>query len=75
MTTIDAIYENGIFRPIGPVSLPENARVKVTVASPPKKDILTWVKEMQAIHAEYLKSHPPMPDSTPLIAEDRNRGV
>ena len=32
METIDAIYEHGVFRPIGPVTLPENARVKVIPA-------------------------------------------
>ena len=26
--TIQAIYENGVFRPVGPVELPENARVE-----------------------------------------------
>jgi hypothetical protein len=36
MTTlvIDAVHQQGIFRPISPVSLPENARVKVLVQSP-----------------------------------------
>lgn len=26
--TVRAIYENGVFRPIGPVKLPENSRVE-----------------------------------------------
>ncbi len=29
METIEAIYEHGVFRPIRPVSLPENCRVHV----------------------------------------------
>lgn len=29
METIEAIYEHGIFRPIVPVTLPENCRVQV----------------------------------------------
>jgi predicted DNA-binding antitoxin AbrB/MazE fold protein len=33
--TIEAIYENGVFRPTQPVTgLPEHARVRVTVLSP-----------------------------------------
>lgn len=28
---IDAIYENGVLRPLQPLSLPEHAQVKVTV--------------------------------------------
>lgn len=27
MNTIEAVYENGVFRPLGPVELPEHARV------------------------------------------------
>jgi predicted DNA-binding antitoxin AbrB/MazE fold protein len=29
METIQAIYENGVFRPIAPVTLPEQTRVRV----------------------------------------------
>lgn len=29
MDTIEAIYENGLFRPIGPVNLPEGTRVRI----------------------------------------------
>jgi predicted DNA-binding antitoxin AbrB/MazE fold protein len=29
MEAIEAIYEHGVFRPIGPVALPENCRVRV----------------------------------------------
>ncbi len=29
METIEAIYEHGVFRPLGPVTLPENCRVRV----------------------------------------------
>ena len=38
MATVTAIYENGVFRPLGPVDLPEHSRVefepKVQPASP-----------------------------------------
>ena len=30
MTTFDAIYEDGVFRPIDPVVLPEKCRVRLT---------------------------------------------
>ena len=29
--TIEAIYENGVFRPVEPVTLSEGARVKLTI--------------------------------------------
>ena len=31
MDSIPAIYEDGVFKPLGPVSLPERAEVEVTV--------------------------------------------
>jgi hypothetical protein len=34
MTPIDAIYENGVFKPVGEVHLPEHQRVQVLVAAP-----------------------------------------
>lgn len=42
MEAIEAIYEHGVFRPIGPVSLPENCRVQVIPQLPnrePKQDL------------------------------------
>jgi hypothetical protein len=30
-THLDAIFENGVFRPLKPVDLPENMRVKITI--------------------------------------------
>ena len=29
MESIEAVYEHGVFRPLAPVSLPENCRVRV----------------------------------------------
>lgn len=29
--TVEAIYENGAFRPVEPVSIPEHKRVKLTI--------------------------------------------
>lgn len=36
MATITAIYENGVFRPLGPVELPEGSTVRIEpLAAPP----------------------------------------
>jgi predicted DNA-binding antitoxin AbrB/MazE fold protein len=32
-TTIDAVFENGVFRPITPLSLPEGKQVQVVIAA------------------------------------------
>ena len=31
---VHAVYENGVFRPVGPVELPENCEVALTVSQP-----------------------------------------
>ncbi|HWB02482.1 MAG TPA: antitoxin family protein [Verrucomicrobiales bacterium] len=31
MSTLTAIYENGVFRPLEPVRLPENTRVEIPI--------------------------------------------
>jgi predicted DNA-binding antitoxin AbrB/MazE fold protein len=31
MTIIEAIYEGGVFKPVGPVALPEKQRVRLDV--------------------------------------------
>ena len=33
---VEAIYENGVFRPLSPPALAEHARVRLTVVAPPK---------------------------------------
>lgn len=47
METIEAIYEHGVFRPIGPVSLPENSRVRVI----PQVESIEPKQDLDAIYA------------------------
>ena len=35
MTVIDAIYEDGVFKPVGPVDLPDKTPVRVQVVERP----------------------------------------
>jgi predicted DNA-binding antitoxin AbrB/MazE fold protein len=43
-TQFDAVYENGVLRPLNPVDLPEHERLSVTVSrrTDPLADILDW---------------------------------
>jgi predicted DNA-binding antitoxin AbrB/MazE fold protein len=34
ITQLEAIYENGVFRPLQPVDLPEHQRVTLTISCP-----------------------------------------
>lgn len=48
METIEAIYEHGVFRPVVPVSLPENCRVQVI---PPPIENGELKQDLDAIYA------------------------
>ena len=74
MPAIDAVFADGVFRPLGPVGLPENQRVKLTVEPatlPPA--VAEWLA-LAAAHRERLRAEGvPVIDSTPVIAEGRRR--
>ena len=69
---IEAVYENGVFRPLGPVDLPEHAHVRIepadtgaeaSITSPsPQRatgalaDLPHWDEDLAAIYAERLQS-------------------
>jgi predicted DNA-binding antitoxin AbrB/MazE fold protein len=43
--SVEAIYENGVFRPLDPVDLPEHQRVQVSVADEDEsldRDYIEW---------------------------------
>jgi predicted DNA-binding antitoxin AbrB/MazE fold protein len=40
---IDAIYENGVLRPLSPLALPEHARVRLSVDGPADDERTEWL--------------------------------
>jgi predicted DNA-binding antitoxin AbrB/MazE fold protein len=78
MTTVEAVYQNGVFKPVGPVALTENQRVQLRVEpiEPVRpEEFQEWLAALKRRHEEWLTTRPPLPDSTPDIAEDRRRDV
>lgn len=54
-TQFDAVYENGVLRPLNPIVLPERERLSVTVNRPVDRlsDILDWdAHELAAIEGD-----------------------
>ena len=74
-TTVEAVYQGGVFKPVRPVDLPENQRVQLQVESVSVEETLAWLANMQAAREELRAKHGEFPDSTPEIAEDRMRDV
>jgi len=75
MSRIEAIYQGGVFKPLGAVQLAENQRVSLTVQPVEREDVRAWLTRVQQFHREFIAQHGYLPDSTPDIAEDRMRDV
>jgi predicted DNA-binding antitoxin AbrB/MazE fold protein len=75
MSVVDAVYTNGAFRPIGPVDLLENQRVRLTVETVDRTAVEKWLAEAKAFQDELFAKYGFLPDSTPDIAADRLRDV
>lgn len=73
MTTVEAIYQGGAFRPVEPVDLPENQRVRLSIAPVWPRAVLGWLDEMRRERERVAAAYGPFPDMTALIAEDRRR--
>jgi predicted DNA-binding antitoxin AbrB/MazE fold protein len=76
MQTIEAIYQDGVFKPLHELQFLENERVVLTVQKQPtKEDVLAWVKRLTEAHDRFVAERGYLPDSTLDIAEDRMRDV
>jgi len=77
--TVEAVYQDGVFKPLGEVKLEENQRVKLYVEPQqaeqrPESFTPEWFERMRKFHQEFIERHGgPLPDSTDIIAEDRRR--
>jgi predicted DNA-binding antitoxin AbrB/MazE fold protein len=69
--TIDAVYVDGQFRPVGEVKLPENARVRLTIQPLPSWD--EWLARTAAHREALFAKYGYFTDSAELVAADRRR--
>lgn len=76
-TTVEAIYENGLLRPLTALPLKEHQRVTVTVAERQfdKEAMLAWLKRTAALRQSIREQFGTLPDSTLSIREDRDRDI
>ena len=73
MTQVDALYQDGVFKPLQDVDLPENQRVRHSVQPVAVVDIEAWLAEVREMRQRIIAERGYFPDSTPDIAEDRRR--
>ena len=73
MADIDAIYQSGVFKPLGPVGLEENQRVRLSVQPIAGSDPRSWLEQVQRLQRAIVAERGFYPDSAQDIAADRLR--
>lgn len=73
MSTVEAIYVSGVFKPLGQVALGENQRVRLTIEVAPPGLATEWLDAAQEFQHRLRAEHGTLPDSTLDIAADRRR--
>jgi predicted DNA-binding antitoxin AbrB/MazE fold protein len=73
MTQVEAIYQNGVFKPLQDVELAENQRVRLSVQPVGAGDVQAWLAEVQELRRRIVAERGYFPDSTLDIAEERRR--
>ena len=76
MTHVDAIFQNGVFKPLQESGLPENQRVRLSVEPVEAGDVRAWgawLAKVQERKQRIIAERGYFPDSTLDFAEDRRR--
>jgi predicted DNA-binding antitoxin AbrB/MazE fold protein len=73
MSHVEAVYQKGVFRPLGQVQLPENQRVRLHVEPMPASTVQGWLDEARNLQKQFTDRGVTLPGSEMDIAEDRIR--
>jgi predicted DNA-binding antitoxin AbrB/MazE fold protein len=73
MSHVEAVYRHGVFQPLGPVHLPDEQRVRLSIEPSVGYTPQSWLGEVQKLQADVIQRQGPLPDSTADIAADRLR--
>jgi predicted DNA-binding antitoxin AbrB/MazE fold protein len=65
-TSIDTIFENGVFRPLKPVAIAENQRVQILLADPSLLQTTNATKDISPVR----HSPSPYPDDSSVLDDD-----
>jgi predicted DNA-binding antitoxin AbrB/MazE fold protein len=73
MYRTEAIYQNGVFKPLAPVAMSENQRVSLEIELVATQNAAAWLEETDRLRNRLAAEHGVFPDSTLDIAADRAR--
>jgi predicted DNA-binding antitoxin AbrB/MazE fold protein len=71
MTHVEAIYQQGVFRPLEPVPLSDDQRVRLSIETMQEQSLRSWMQSAEALQDSIRQRHGVFPDSTPDIAANR----
>lgn len=73
---VDAVFQNGMFKPTQPVELPENEPVRLQIATSSEvADALAWLNRLRVNREKLREKYGEFSDSALEIAEERYRDV
>ncbi len=76
MSQIEAVFEDGVFRPLESVDLAEKQRVRLQVEpvqDPALREVEAWLERVRGVQQRIIAERGYFPDSTLDIAADRLR--
>jgi len=73
MQLVEAIFQDGVFKPLQDVALSDQARVRLKVELLPPLEVQEWLRKAQELRDQLFAQHGYFPDSALDIAEDRRR--
>lgn len=73
MTPVEAVYQNGVFKPLERVPLAENQRVRLVIHPLSSQDAAIWLAGVQQLQQQIIGQRGFLSDSTADIAADRDR--
>ncbi len=73
MSSIEAVYQSGVFKPLGQVLLRDNQRVRLNIQPLEGDTASGWLAEVQQLQQKIVAERGYFPDSTADIAADRGR--
>lgn len=72
MMHVQAVYQNGVFKPLSPLTISENQIVELSI-HPPREMTPDWVAHLREVREQLGRGKPLFPDSALEIAQDRQR--
>ena len=73
MSQVDAIFQDGVFKPLREVVLPANQRVRLDIHPVEIGDAQEWIERVRRRRTKFAAERGYLPDSAIDIAEDRKR--